>query len=252
MRKWKYFCPKRYYGHYVRIMEKWENISAVFLWCKLLSPALSLPGCKDGSYLISCCSFLYSPGLLIQCKAHLWVPLTKLGCSVCWLLNTSRLLLRGPKHMFRIGNMSICTGTRPSVSSGPLPLCAAVMPECMTCIDIWACSLSTLSVCMLVCLLAGGLTIGTRMESMKGIPPIEPSWGWDLARTLLSVQWLAAFQLSIRALSVWKTWKCQRIIFASKKDGSRCENRFSHHNVNWCFVFILVEQYIGIHENIWL
>lgn len=49
------------------------------------------------------------------------------------------------------------------------------------------------------------------------LPPTAPSWGWARARTRLSVLLLAAFQMPIWALSVWKTWKCQGIIFASKK-----------------------------------
>lgn len=49
--------------------------------------------------------------------------------SVCWLLNTSQLLLSGPKHIFRIGDMSICVGTGSSVSLGPLLPCPAVCPS---------------------------------------------------------------------------------------------------------------------------
>lgn len=195
-------------------------------------------------------SFIALGYSFIRCWARLWVPFTKLGCSVCWLLNTSQLLLCGPKHMFRNGSVSICAGTRPSVRSGPLPPCTALCPSAW---PVWP--FGHAPCVSRVCPLAGGpaplLAAGTRKESVEGVPPVEPSWGWALARTSLSVQRPAEFPLPVWALSVWKMWKCQGIIFASKKDGSRCENRFSHHNVNWRFVFILVEQYIGIH-NIWL
>lgn len=127
MRKWKYFCPKRYHGHYVRVMVKWENTIAGSLWCRLLHPALSVLIEK----VISSCCFLYGLRLLIHSVPGTLVSATHQAgmLSVCWLLNTSQLLLSGPKHIFRIGDMSICVGTGSSVSLGPLLPCPAVCPS---------------------------------------------------------------------------------------------------------------------------
>lgn len=72
-----------------------------------------------------------------------------------------------------------------------------------------------------------------RRKHLEVILPIESSWSWATARISVLFQLLAAFQRPIWAFAIWKTWKCQGIISASKKDGSRCENKFTHHNVKW-------------------
>ena len=72
-----------------------------------------------------------------------------------------------------------------------------------------------------------------RRKHLEVILPIESSWGWATARISVLFQLLAAFQWPIWDLAIWKTWKCQGIISASKKDGIRCENKFIHHNVKW-------------------
>lgn len=58
---------------------------------------------------------------------------------------------------------------------------------------------------------------------MEVIPPIEPSSGRAAARTVVSAL-AGCMSAIVWALSVWKTWKCQGVLFASEEDGSRCEN----------------------------
>lgn len=159
--------------------------------------------------------------------------------SVLKLLNTPQPLQCSPEHMFRIGNVSTCMSTGPLVRSGPLPSCPALCPRSWL---QWPFG-HALSVCP-VCLLAEGpaflLTIGTKKESLGSCPSQRTQLRLGHSQDSVLSQLLAAFQRSVWALSIRKTWKCQGIISASKKDGSRCENKFTHHDVNWCFVLILV------------
>lgn len=156
MRKWKYFCPKRYYGHYVRVLVTWGSIFAGSLWYRFLNPAFSIwlkrwspPDFPLPFALQPRVPHSFSVGHACKCCPPSWVP------SVCWLLTTSQLLLWPQTHL-RIGKLSPAS----------LPWC---LPPCMTWLDSWVCS-----PCWLVCLLTVGqallFTIRTRKESMEANP----------------------------------------------------------------------------------
>ena len=93
---------------------------------------LSVPDGQDDSDLTSCCSVLYSPGLLVRACPGRCVGIAHQAgtLSMYWkLLNTPRLLLCSPELMLGLEIVSPCLSTGPSVSSGPLPSCPALCPR---------------------------------------------------------------------------------------------------------------------------
>lgn len=101
----------------------------------------------------------------IQCQAHLWVLLTKLGLSLCaGNYECPHYHFCSPRHIFATGNVYICVGM-----GHPLALVSCLLPQCKASKNSWACF-----VCPPVHLWAEGqalvLTIGTRKDSLGSYP----------------------------------------------------------------------------------
>lgn len=212
--------------------ESFGDVGKYFCWFFMIqiseSCSLHLSEKMIPTWFPAAVSFTAQSSSFIQRRACPQLLPTELDalCVDYWLPHNCFF---GPKHVFRIRKMS------------PAP-CPAVCP-------------SAWPLCRLVCLLAVGQATPAYHQNQKGINGSYPSHRTQLrlGHTQDCCQGRCWLHFSYRFEPfLYERPGNARGYFLQVKKMAADVKTFTHHDVNWCFVFILVEQYIGTHENILL